>query len=49
MLPADAQDFFRRGQLASKETNAKQRSVGWRFRIENARVKLKRLCPRIKT
>jgi len=32
-----------------KRTNAKQRGVDWQFRIENARVKLKRLYPKIKT
>ncbi|HEY5868649.1 MAG TPA: hypothetical protein VI542_24335 [Candidatus Tectomicrobia bacterium] len=30
------------------KTNAKQRGVDWQFRIENARVKLKRLYPKIK-
>jgi hypothetical protein len=33
----------------SKNTNAKQRGIDWQFCIENARVKLKRLYPRIKT
>ena len=33
----------------SERTNAKQRGVDWQFRIENARVKLKRLYPKIKT
>lgn len=33
----------------SDKTNAKQRGVAWQFRIENARVKLKRLYPKIKT
>ena len=33
----------------SDKTNAKQRGVDWQFRIENARVKLKRLYPKIKT
>src|ERR1051325_1176544 len=33
----------------SAKTNAKQRGVDWQFRIENARVKLKRLYPKIKT
>jgi hypothetical protein len=33
----------------SNKTNAKQRGVDWQFRIENARVKLKRLYPKIKT
>ena len=32
----------------SGKTNAKQRGVDWQFRIENARVKLKRLYPKIK-
>jgi len=32
-----------------EKTNAKQRGVDWQFRIENARVKLKRLYPKIKT
>ena len=32
----------------SEKTNAKQRGVDWQFRIENARVKLKRLYPQIK-
>jgi hypothetical protein len=32
----------------SDKTNAKQRGVDWQFRIENARVKLKRLYPKIK-
>lgn len=30
------------------KTNAKQRGVDWQFRIENARVKLKRLYPKFK-
>ena len=33
----------------SEKTNAKQRGVDWQFRIENARMKLKRLYPKIKT
>ena len=33
----------------SDKTNAKQRGVDWQFRIENARVKLQRLYPKIKT
>jgi DDE superfamily endonuclease len=33
----------------ANKTNAKQRGVDWQFRIENARVKLKRLYPKIKT
>ena len=32
----------------SEKTNAKQRGVDWQFRIENARVKLKRRYPKIK-
>jgi hypothetical protein len=32
----------------SDRTNAKQRAVDWQFRIEDARVKLKRLYPKIK-
>jgi hypothetical protein len=32
----------------SNKTHAKQRGVDWQFRIENARVKLKRLYPKIK-
>ena len=33
----------------SDRTNAKQRGVDWQFRIENARMKLKRLYPKIQT
>jgi hypothetical protein len=33
----------------SAKTNAKQRGVDWQFRIDDARVKLKRLYPKIKT
>lgn len=33
----------------SDKTNTKQRGVDWQFRIENTRVKLKRLYPNIKT
>jgi hypothetical protein len=33
----------------SEKTNAKQRGVDWQFGIENARVKLRRLYPKIKT
>jgi hypothetical protein len=33
----------------SEKTNAKQRGVDWHFRIENARVKLKRLYPKFKS
>ena len=32
----------------SDKTNAKQRGVDWHFRIQDARVKLKRLYPKIK-
>jgi len=32
----------------SDKTHSKQRGVDWPFRIENARVKLKRLYPKIK-
>ncbi len=32
----------------SDKTNSTQRGVDWQFRIENARVKLKRLYPKIK-
>lgn len=33
----------------SKKTNAKQRGVDWQFKIDDARRKLKRLYPKIKT
>jgi DDE superfamily endonuclease len=33
----------------SDKTNAKQRGVDWQLKIEDARVKLKRLYPKIKT
>ncbi len=33
----------------SKRTNAKQRGVDWQFKIDDARCKLKRLYPKIKT
>jgi hypothetical protein len=36
------------GLAWSEKTNAKQRGIDWPFRIENARVKLKRLYPKIK-
>jgi hypothetical protein len=32
----------------SNKTHAQQRGVAWQFRIENARVKRKRLYPKIK-
>jgi len=35
-------------EIWSDKTNAKQRGVDWQFRIEDARVKLKRLYPKIK-
>jgi DDE superfamily endonuclease len=35
-------------RIWSERTNAKQRAVDWQFRIEDARVKLKRLYPKIK-
>jgi hypothetical protein len=33
----------------SEKTNAKQRGVDWQFKIGDARLKLKRLYPKIKT
>jgi hypothetical protein len=33
----------------AEKTNVKQRGVDWQYRIEDARVKLKRLYPKIKT
>jgi hypothetical protein len=33
----------------SHKTNAKQRGVDWQFKIDDARRKLKRLYPKIKT
>ena len=33
----------------SEKTNAKQRGVDWQFKIDDARLKLKRLYPKIKT
>jgi hypothetical protein len=36
------------GLAWSEKTNAKQGGIDWQFRIENARVKLKRLYPKIK-
>ena len=32
----------------SERTNVKQRAVDWQFRIDDARVKIKRLYPKIK-
>jgi len=31
------------------KTNAKQRGVDWQFKIDDARTKLKRLYPKIKS
>lgn len=42
-------DLQREIQIWSEKTNAKQRGVDWQFKIEDARVKLKRLYPKIKT
>ena len=36
-------------KIWSDKTNAKQRGVDWQFRIEDARTKLKRLYPKIKS
>ena len=36
-------------QAWSEKTNTKQRGVDWQFTIENARTKLKKLYPQIKT
>jgi DDE superfamily endonuclease len=36
-------------RLWSEKTNAKQRGVDWQFQIDDARQKLKRLYPKIKT
>lgn len=33
----------------SQKTNAKQRGVDWQFQVEDARTKLKKLYPQIKT
>lgn len=33
----------------SNKTNAKQRGVDWQFQVEDARIKLKKLYPKIKT
>ena len=33
----------------SQKTNAKQRGIDWQFKIDDARRKLKRLYPKIKT
>ena len=42
-------DLQREIAVWSKKTNAKQRGVDWQFRIADARMKLKRLYPIIKT
>jgi hypothetical protein len=36
------------GLAWSENTNAQPRGIDWQLRIENARVKLKRLYPKIK-
>ena len=36
-------------QAWSEETNLKQRGIDWQFKIDDARTKLKRLYPKIKT
>ena len=36
-------------QAWSEKTNARQRAVDWQFRIDDARIKLRRLYPKIKT
>ncbi len=36
-------------RIWSEKTNAKQRGVDWQFKINDARRKLKRLYPKIKT
>ncbi len=33
----------------SQKTNAKQRGIDWQFQVEDARTKLKKLYPTIKT
>lgn len=38
-----------RGRAWAAERNAKQVSIDWQFRTEDARIKLKRLYPTIKT
>ena len=35
--------------LWADKTNAKQRGVDWQFQIDDARTKLKRLYPKIKS
>ena len=35
--------------LWADKTNAKQRGVDWQFKIDDARTKLKRLYPKIKS
>jgi hypothetical protein len=46
---AELSDLQSEISIWSDKTNAKQRGVDWQFRIENARAKLKRLYPKIKT
>jgi hypothetical protein len=41
--------FDQLAEAWSDKTNARQRGVDWQFRIEDARVKLNRLYPKIKT
>lgn len=45
----EVSDLQREIQAWSEKTNAKQRGVDWQFRIEDARIKLKRLYPKTKT
>jgi hypothetical protein len=45
---AELIDLVREIAAWSDKTNAKQRGVDWQFRIANARVKLRRLYPKIK-
>lgn len=44
---AETQELQREITTWSERTNAKQRAVDWQFRIEDARIKLKRLYPKI--
>ena len=45
---AEVPELQREITIWSDRTNAKQRAVDWQFRIEDARIKLKRLYPKIK-
>jgi hypothetical protein len=45
---AEVPELQREIMAWSNRTNAKQRAVDWQFRIDDARVKLKRLYPKIK-